>query len=271
MHILGPDQRRPRKDRSTAEKAFQRLNTIVVAVQLACLLIVVAQITMNSGKTFNSNFFGVSEYQVLDPALLNTTCVLESVTSGSQFTDYKLVLSYKNIPWMLSKNVNDVRTCIAANSVLIVLGAINKLFFDFNAHEFRYHHFVFRKEVLTVWEMLALIVSYVTTKSIERNASIISRYLIACGNNNGNAYVSNIPFVPIFISLAIVTFVHFVSILIALKNMLRRHPKDDMVREVDEFGEDVESEGPEAANFEFEPEVGIEPQGTRVEEGRPSP
>lgn len=274
MHILGADQKRPRKDRSTSEKIFQRLNTIVIAVQLAGLLIVVAQITMNSGKTLNSSFFSVSKYAVLDPALLNQTCELDTLTSGGQFANYRLVLSYKNIAWMLSKNVNDVRSCIAANSVLIALGAINKLFFDFNAHELRYHHFVLRKEILTVWEMFALIVAYVTTKSIERNASLLGRYLSACGNNNGNSYVSNIPFVPIFISLAIVTVVHFVSILIALKNMLRRHPKDDLPRKTDVFGIENESDGPEEAAFEFEPEPGMAPQPDansrgRAAEGRP--
>ena len=177
---------------------------------------------------------------------------------------------------MLAKSVHDVRLCIGANAVLLVLGAINKLFFDFNAHELRYHHLVLRKEILTAWEMFALIVSYVTTKSVEKNASIIGRYLIACGNDNGNSYVSSIPFVAIYIALAVVTFAHFLTMLIAFKNMLKLHPKDGKKRNVDVLGVESESDGPEAASFEFdvEPEPGMEGQpqvhrAGRVEEGRP--
>ena len=254
MHILGADQRRPRKDRSNAEKALQRLNTIVVAIQLACLLIVVAQLSMAAGKSFNSNFFGLSQYSVSDKALLNTTCELVTTTTSNQFSSYGIVLSYLNIPWMLSKNVNDVRTCLAANAVLIAIGAINKLFFDFNAHQFRYHHLIFRKEVFTVWEMLALVVSFVTTKSVERNGNLIAQYLVECGNSNGNAYVYISPFVPIYISLSILTAAHFVTILLALKNMLKKHPKDDLTRTVDEFGVEADSEPEQHADFEFEPD-----------------
>ena len=265
MHIYGSDQRRPSKERSKTERILQRWNTLVVAGQTACFLVMVILFSVSESKTFTtkSSIFFSTKLSFADASWNDPRCAVTVTSSNYLFSDFNTTIDGRIMPLIVSRSVMHVRWCLAAHAVQIVLGIISKLLFEFNKYEFRYRHFVVQKDVVTMFEIGFMVLTFVYTARIERDSNLIRHYLeqSACANLSRNSYPYYIPAIALYCSLGLTLLTLLISTAVALRSMLRKNPKDEIVPQLDNRGIEVETVGGEVAEeLESVGEQGPTPQ-----------
>lgn len=237
MHILSVDQRSHRKKRLSVEKAFQRINTFLFATQLATLLVGVGLLVAAGNKSMSNDFFSLSSTIDLSSLYFYPNCSHTFVTSNGLFNHYSFEVSSRNIEWMVSRAVYNIRRCIAMYALVIAVGGVNKLLFELNIHNWRFGHLVVRKDIFTVSEIFLLVLAFITTKALERENEMLNTYTSTCakqavaGTSTSSADTSvlfshSVPLTSFYIGLSITAAVMFASMVVALYHMWEVHPKD---------------------------------------------
>lgn len=277
MHLVGDDQKRPNKQRTTGERYFKRLNNILMATQFACYLIVFSSVVIAMRKTIG-----------LDSTTLDTqfsfrlTKFLASKTANCSFSTIQDVDGSTGVPFVInSRNqaelfvelMSRINFCLGINGMVIIVGAINKLFFDLNKFHVRIRHLYFHKDVVTTTEILLLAVCYKAAVSLEPRAALLRQYLQFCGIRSQSSIPFTVPFTPIYVSLAFTIGLHFLSVLIFLSNTLRSDFGDEDFGDAGDntVNDDAAFEAQRAAQIEPPPEA-VMPRRSRNrrDPGRPS-
>jgi hypothetical protein len=236
MHILGVDQRSHRKKRTIAEKVFIRINTIVLACQLATLAIGIGLLANAAAKSMSNSFWTQSELH-LSPSYLFYNCSQTYTTSNSLFNSYTVNVDRFNIQFFVSRAAYNLRRVIGLYAALIGVGALNKLFFDINIHYVQVLTLHFRKDILSTVEVCLLIITFIQTKFVERENKIIDDYVHFCpsmqivegGTDASNLFQAQVPMVAFYVGLAVTAASLFFAIAAAIINMWVPHEKDKIV------------------------------------------
>lgn len=262
MHVLSPEQRLPGKKRSKAEKVFQRVNTIVVAAQLATLIVLIGLVAVAAPKSMKNNLFVNSELQLVNNYYY-PDCEKTYTTSNGLFNNYPFTVSVRNIAYLVTRSVYNMKRCWAIYAAYIGIGMINKLLFDLNIHHVTIGYLQLRKDVISIMEIIFLILSFVTTKMLERENEILQDYVSGCYQQTYNKdfdksyFQYSSPFIAFYVGLAISAALTFFALLVGFVSMWSLEPPqassapEDQDDDNDERGERRQEEEAEMEDYDF--------------------
>lgn len=223
MHLVGDDQRRHRKDRTSAEKFFKRANTFIVAIQLACFLIAISQISIAANKTFKGSMFFPRKFE-LERILDNKTgnCSLTIVDTYFSMRNVNVTVHTNNRGYFFARLAYGLRTVIGVNAATIVVGGANKLIMDLNKYEFHYHQLVIHKEVLTTIEIVLLCYNLYVLADTEMWASILRAFLDHCGVEADTSVPYVVPVFALYFAVSFALFCHVLTFVIHVVNATKK-------------------------------------------------
>ncbi|GET88417.1 hypothetical protein, conserved [Leishmania tarentolae] len=232
MHIYSKDQQAFHLQRTPAEKWWSRINTFIVVAQLACFLSVIIRTAASASNSMSNNFFMTSTLSLTAPYIVKG-CVYNVTRSHAFFSNVKYSMSKDNVGYFVSRDVQNVRFLMALISVHVVVSIINRLWFETNTHEIRYHFVVFRKDMLTTWEILLMVLSFVMTLLIVDDNRIMTEYITHCaadGIVRNDLYNSIQPYTELVVSYIISMTATVMNVLFAVWNLSKKNPLDLMLR-----------------------------------------
>ena len=221
MHLVGDDQRRHRKGRSSSEKFFKRANMLILAVQLACFLITLSLVLIAAGRTYEGSFIFPSDYllaEVLDAKTRN--CSFNASLTVEGYPNVPITLNYNNQGRIFTETASEIRFAFAVYIAALALGAANKLVFDVNKYSLAIRHLVIHKEILTSIELILLGFTYQQCFRCEGRSSLLVAYLHHCGVTETVTMYHQVPFVALYVGNSVVIFFHLVSFVILIYNSL---------------------------------------------------
>lgn len=233
MHIYGKDQQGFHLSRTRSETWFTRLHTIEVALQLACWITSLVRLSNAADKSMDNSFFSPSNLR-LKPTFLVEGCEYHVVRDHAFFSNVSYILSPDNIEYFVSRSVLNIRYLLALTGVYLVVCTVNRIWFETNTHEIRYHFVVFRKDMVTTWEVLLMIMGIVLVLSINRENDILEEYLTICLENplqDMKEYPSIFPLVELYVSYFVSLGILVINVLVAVWNMAKPNPRDEMLKE----------------------------------------
>ena len=224
MQLLGDNQRLPNKQRTTAERLFKRMNSVVMAVQFTCFLIDLARSTVSAPKTFKNDIWIAHDFRLDDVLTTKLNCTYQYTGSLNGYDNMGLTLDEYNHGFLFADFAGRVRFALIITALAIIIGAINKLLFDLNVYEFKWKNLLLHKEVITVIELIFLAMTIQSCYEAGKGAEILRHYIKACGINTETSLPFTLPFVSIYVATAVTLFVHAVSACIHLRNALSDSP-----------------------------------------------
>lgn len=226
MHVLPECQRRGKKHRTTVEKVFKRLNTLIIAAHFGCFLIVVSQIAISAKKTMDNDFWFGGNFAfntIIESKTAN--CSQMQVQDIAGFNGWEQEISFHDREFKFAEFASELRFTIGVNAAALVLGGINKVCFDINLFALRFRHIRIRKDLVTTLEFMFIVMSFIATAGLEAKGERLQSYLQFCGLESK----SSIPYLPpltaLFVGLSITAFFHVVTLLIMLKHALKKQSK----------------------------------------------
>ncbi|KAK7196727.1 hypothetical protein NESM_000612500 [Novymonas esmeraldas] len=243
MHIYSKDQQAFHLQRTRAEKWWSRANTLIVIVQLACFLSAIIRTGTSSSRSMTNSLFIVSVLE-LQPPYIVEGCVYQVARRHAFFNNVRFTMSKDNVGYFVSRSVLNIRYLMALTGVHIVVSAVNRLWFETNTHEVRYHFVVFRKDMVTTWEVLLMVLGLVVTLGVTQENQILSNYVAYCavGTNTASVslYNSIPPYTELIVSYIVSMAVTGINIIFAVWNLSRENPRDAMLRETQQRHEEWE-------------------------------
>ncbi|TPP54618.1 putative integral membrane protein [Leishmania donovani] len=233
MHIYSKDQQAFHLQRTPAEKWWSRANTFIVVVQLACFLSVVIRTIAGASNSMSNSFFTNSVLSLKAPYIVDG-CVYNVTRRHAFFNNVQYSLSRDNVGYFVSRAVLNIRYLIALAAAHVVVSATNRLWFETNTHEIRYHFVVFRKDMITTWEILLMVLSFVVTLGITEENRIMTDYITHCAANrstSGHFYNSVQPYTELIVSYIISISATVINGAFAVWNLSKKNPLDLMLRE----------------------------------------
>ncbi|CAC9486696.1 conserved hypothetical protein [Leishmania infantum JPCM5] len=233
MHIYSKDQQAFHLQRTPAEKWWSRANTFIVVVQLACFLSVVIRTIAGASNSMSNSFFTNSVLSLKAPYIVDG-CVYNVTRRHALFNNVQYSLSRDNVGYFVSRAVLNIRYLIALAAAHVVVSATNRLWFETNTHEIRYHFVVFRKDMITTWEILLMVLSFVVTLGITEENRIMTDYITHCAANrstSGHFYNSVQPYTELIVSYIISISATVINGAFAVWNLSKKNPLDLMLRE----------------------------------------
>lgn len=223
MHLVGDEQKRKPKERTKGERLFKRANSVVMAVQLTCLLIVLSQVTIAVPKTFGSSrtIWMSNSFQFEDIiAAKITNCTWSWVGSFRGFPEQNLTLTVSNAALPFADLAAKARWAIIVNAIGLVVGAVNKLLFDLNLFSFVVGRVVFHKSILSFIEVVLLAMGIQACTQVDAVATILRGYLDHCDVRSQSSLPYTAPFIALYVANAFTLFMHFVTLVILFVNAL---------------------------------------------------
>ncbi|KAG5479494.1 hypothetical protein LSCM1_04759 [Leishmania martiniquensis] len=233
MHIYSKDQQAFHLQRTVAERWWSRVNTFIVVVQLACFLSVVIRTASGASNSMTNNFFTYSALSLKAPYIV-PNCVFNVSRRHAFFNNVHYTMSRDNVGYFVSRAALNIRFLIAITGVHVVLSATNRLWFETNTHEIRYHFVVFRKDMVTTWETLLMVLGFVVTLGIVEENRIMTEYINFCSSSNAvNSvfYNSVQPYTELMVSYIISMAATVANGAFAVWNLSKKNPLDAMLRE----------------------------------------
>jgi hypothetical protein len=219
MHLVGDDQRRPRKERTTAERMFKRINSVILALQFTCLLIAMATAFIAGGNTFSGDMWFGTEYGL--------ELVLQTKTENCSYATRDERWGYLSTPMAITSAnqglffvtlASSVRSEMITAFLAFIVGAINKLIYDLNVFEKDIKRMTLHKECLSVIELVFLGMTINSNSGLETKAAPLRPYLKHCGITNERSLPFHAPFVTLYVSSAVVLFMHAVTLCLMVSN-----------------------------------------------------
>ncbi|KPI84198.1 hypothetical protein ABL78_6738 [Leptomonas seymouri] len=231
MHIYGKDQQAFHLQRTEAELWWSRVNVLVVVVQLACFLAAIIRTGTNASNSMTNSFFSMSPLQLKSP-YLKQGCEYNVTRSHAFFRNVNFKMSPDNVGYFVSRGVLNLRYLMAITAVHVVVSMLNRLWFETNTHEIRYHFVVFRKDMVTTWEMLLMVLGLVMTFGVTEENQIMTDYLTACGTEAGGAYYHSVlPYTELIVSYIVSIVITVINALFAAWNLSMENPRDKLLKE----------------------------------------
>lgn len=236
MHIYGKDQQAFHLQRTQAETWWSRLNTLIVIVQLACFLSAIIRTGTNASNSMSNSLFINSVLALKSPYLVSG-CVYNVTRTHAFFSNVQYQLSPDNVGYFVSRGVLNIRYLMAITVVQVVVSAVNKVWFETNTHEIRYHFVVFRKDMVTTWEVLLIVLGFVMTLGVTKENQIMTDYVTQCagaGTIGTSFYHSVQPYTELIVSYIVSMAFTVINALFAIWNLSKENPRDAMLREAEE-------------------------------------
>ncbi|CAD2221105.1 hypothetical protein, conserved [Angomonas deanei] len=231
MHLYSKDQQAFHLTRTRAEKWFTRVNTLLVAVQLACWLCAIIRTASNGSNSMRNSLFVQSDLQLRE-VYLTANCSYNVTRTHAFFNNVTFTMSPDNIEYFVSRGVLNIRYLMAITGVYLVVSAWNRVWFETNTHEIRYHFVIFRKDMVSTWEILLLVMGLVITFGVAEENKIMGDYLEYCnGQLYQGVYSSVLPYVELYVSYFISVAVTVINILVACANMIKHNPRKKLLKE----------------------------------------
>ncbi|KPA78352.1 hypothetical protein ABB37_06477 [Leptomonas pyrrhocoris] len=231
MHIYGKDQQAFHLERTEAELWWSRLNVLIVIVQLACFLAAIIRTSTNANNSMSNPFFSISPLQLKEP-YLQAGCLYNVTRTHAFFRNVTYTMSADNVGYFVSRGALNIRYLMAITAVHVVVSMLNRLWFETNTHEIRYHFVVFRKDMVTTWEVLLMVLGMVMTWGVTKENQIMTDYLVACGGGEGGAFYNSVqPYTELIVSYIVSIAVTVLNALFAIWNLSKENPRDKMLRE----------------------------------------
>jgi len=248
MHIQPEELKRPMKDRTSVEKAFKWINKIITAIQLGCLLLAIANVTISTGKTIDSDMWGINQGISIKGTITNklVNCTLSRSSTIGASTGVSFVMSTANVYIYLAQLMYDLKAMISVTALCIFLGAINKLLFDLNTFKFTYGEITFRKDLISTVDVLSHILGIVLVAGVANSASDLKAYFEACGVVGQNSLPYTPPFPEIYVALSFGLAGHLVCGLAHLVIAMRKLEENEKSADI-EFDNVVAARQPQAA------------------------
>eukprot|EP00796_Vickermania_ingenoplastis_P010093 gene10093-7062_t len=224
MHIYSRDQQAFHLKRTELERWFSRLNTLVIGMNVVCFITSVIRLGTGASNTMTNSFFSYSALN-LSPEYLVEGCTFQVTQSKSAFQDVTYVMRPENIAYFVSRHVLQVRFLLAVAGCHAAISLANRCCFEFNIHELRYNFVVFKKDVLTMWEILLLVMGCFLVLNINQENRHILDYLMHCNKSSTiiKSYNTVIPVLELEISLFGTAAILGINALVAAFNLLS-HP-----------------------------------------------
>lgn len=239
MHIYGKDQQAFHLRRTRAEKYMSRINAIIVAMQLACWLTAMIRTAINEKHSMTNALFGTSNLELTAPYMVEG-CMFNAIRTHAFFDRVEYVLSPLNVEYFVSRSVMNMRYLFALTGVYTMVSIVNRIFFETNTFELRYHFCIFRKDTLTTWETLLGVLGIVVAFGVSKENQILQDYLAYCSNkdNSGplipvsaNFYNSIPPYVELYVMYFVSLGYFAINLIIAVWNLSKENPRDKLMRE----------------------------------------
>lgn len=207
MHILAITQRRPRKQRSRAEKWFTRIHFVVVVILFATFFVAIAILVQQGESHFSNNFFFTDDLK-LSESYQMTLCAENSpvrIEDNNQFGPYTLIVSTRNYMVLLSRFVYNCRRAMAMYACMTVFGTINRYLYHRNIYTISLFHdnLVLRKDVISVLELTFFVLSIITVKHLEREMELMKPFLKVCTKGLGSDAFEMSTWIPIIVGLCV--------------------------------------------------------------------
>ena len=234
MHLLGDIQKRHRKGRTAAEKIFKAVNSLIIAVQFAGLIITGTYACILSTKTFTHNMFypGKVELSSLLTYKLQN-CTQPIVYNFEAVGDFNLVLDSNLVLEFLAQHSYYATLAIFFTLLSVVVGALNKVIFDMNIYSVRYRNLVFRKSTVTAIEFVLIAIGLTNCILATYDAPMLQDYFQHCGIRTRNLLPYASPLTGLFVAHSVVMFGHLVTFIILIKNGMAKPPKPPQYYPVD--------------------------------------
>ncbi|KAG5505807.1 hypothetical protein JKF63_05143 [Porcisia hertigi] len=233
MHIYSKDQQAFHLKRTRVEFWWSRINVGIVLIQFACFLSAIIRTSMAARASMTNSFFLSSALSLKAPYLVDG-CEFNVTRDHAFFKNVRYTMSKDNVGYFVSRGVVNIRCLIAITAVHAVLSATNRLWFDTNTHEIRYHYVVFRKDMVMMWEILLMVLGLVVVFSITRENQIMTDYLNFC-TRTGEAGIGGYNSVPPYIELSVSYIISLVATvlnaLLAVWHLSKQNPRDALIRE----------------------------------------
>lgn len=236
MHIYSRDQQAFHLSRTEMEKWFSRLNTLIVGMNVICFITAIVRIGSAATNSMVNSFFGYSTLELSPVYTLEGCNYTVSETHGGVFGSVTYEMNPNNIGYFVSRHVLQVRYMLAVTGVQAAVSVANRACFEFNVHELRYNFVVFKKDMLTIWELMLLSVGAVLVLSVNTENTHILNYLIKCnGNVLLKTYNTVVPSVELEISIFGTLAVYAINVVVAAYNMLSKpNPLRELLKKDEE-------------------------------------
>lgn len=231
MHIYGKDQQAFHLQRTEAERWWSRLNVLIVVVQLACFLAAIIRTSTNASNSMSNSFFAISPLN-LKAAYVQEGCEYNVTRTHAFFRNVTYTMRPDNVGYFVSRGALNIRYLMAITAVHVVVSMLNRLWFETNTHEIRYHFVVFRKDMVTTWEVLLMVLGMVMTWGVTKENQIMTDYLNACNTASGGSYYNSVqPYTELIVSYIVSIAITFINALFAIWNLSKENPRDVMLKE----------------------------------------
>ena len=243
MHLLGDLQRRPRKGRTSLEKAFKAINSLILLVQFTSLLVTATYASIFSTKTFNHHMWYPGRIELsamLQYKLFN--CTQNITYSFDAVGDFDMPLNSDTALDLLSYHSFYTALAVFFTLLAVASGAINKVLFDMNFYSFRYRNMVFRKSMLTTLELTFIALGLISASASVNGAPLLKDYFKFCGVRSKRLLPYASPLTGIFVSHAVVLFGHFVTLCLLIRTAWEKPPKNPEFYPVDFMITNLEGE-----------------------------
>eukprot|EP01063_Lacrimia_lanifica_P014550 TRINITY_DN21115_c0_g1_i1.p1 TRINITY_DN21115_c0_g1~~TRINITY_DN21115_c0_g1_i1.p1 ORF type:complete len:340 (+),score=136.61 TRINITY_DN21115_c0_g1_i1:50-1069(+) len=221
--VLPPGFRLPQ------ERWLKRINLVVCAGLVVCLVVTLTDVTTRADRTMDD--FWVSDGPPnLEPRLeemLNECPMTGTMNIGDyDVTDY-MVDNQTRVP-LMAHSAGLIRKAIIISCVAVFLSVVNKTAFNYNKHEVAFYSLVFSKSYLLLLELIAIVWALVELDHAEELASFLSSYIGGCASMKGRTapkHLFSAPhFIPLFVGFGVTLFVYVVNFLLLLNNSYKGVP-----------------------------------------------
>lgn len=225
MHIFSRDQQAYHLQRTEGEKWFSRLNTLVVGLNLACLLAAIIRLGSGGSNSMTNSFFTTSPLR-LSSIYTGADCFYEGDVSVGGFQAVLYRITPGNIGYFVSHHVLQIRLLLAVAGIQVVLSITNRTFFEINIHELRYNFLSFKKDMLTMWEILFLCFGAYLSFEVDKLNKTILNYLTSCSEAESlHIYNTVLPLVELQLSFVGTLIFTAFNMLVAVFNLVgKRNP-----------------------------------------------
>eukprot|EP01061_Rhynchopus_euleeides_P011844 TRINITY_DN21429_c0_g1_i1.p1 TRINITY_DN21429_c0_g1~~TRINITY_DN21429_c0_g1_i1.p1 ORF type:complete len:303 (+),score=99.48 TRINITY_DN21429_c0_g1_i1:314-1222(+) len=218
--------------RLRVEGALKTVNMIVTLGLLACLVVTITDITTRADRTLEEFWVSKGDFD-LSPRLkgvlaYNADC---SVDIDLVLGDYDVrgytIDSNTRLP-LMAHAAGLIRRGILVACGAALLTILNKVAFNYNIHEIRYHNYVVPKGYLVLLELLGIIWAIVALNHPYTLSQDIGKYIKICAapiEFDSHLYEAP-PFIALFIAFGVVLVTYAVNYLILFNHSARPVPND---------------------------------------------
>jgi hypothetical protein len=223
MHVVPESMKRPTKERLPSEKFFKWYNKGVTAIQLACFLYAISALTGSAGKTFETDMWGFRALKLnLVLATKTANCTLNTTINIGAYRHIPYQNSAKNLVYDLAQLAYVSKVLVVMMAATVFISAINRLLFDLNVHKFQQYDFILRKDLLTLVDIAAHIITLVQAADADGKSSSLRDYFTHCEITSENSlpYVS--PYAEVYFAMSLGLFSHVAAMTLLIYNGHRK-------------------------------------------------